>query len=84
MDKTHRVLIVEDHDGMRMALGGLFRKVGWEVVAVATVAEGLTALDRPSPDCAIVDLQLPDGGGEAIVRKVRAAHLPTCVTKPEE
>ena len=75
----HRVLIVEDHDGMRMALCGLFRKVGWEVVGVGTVAEGLAALDSPH-DCALVDLNLPDGQGEAIVRKVKAAQLPTCVT----
>src|SRR3954463_1552209 len=77
MDK-HRVLIVEDHDGMRMALCGLFRKVGWEVVGVGTVAEGLAALDSPQ-DCAFVDLNLPDGEGEGIVRKVKAAHLPTYV-----
>ena len=75
----HRVLIVEDHDGMRMALCGLFRKVGWDAVGVGTVAEGLAALDSPQ-DCALVDLHLPDGEGEAIVRKVKEAHLPTCVT----
>jgi CheY-like chemotaxis protein len=34
---TRRILIVEDHDGMRAALRGLFRQVGWDVVAVATV-----------------------------------------------
>jgi DNA-binding NarL/FixJ family response regulator len=75
----HRVLIVEDHDGMRAALQGLFRQVGWDVVAVATVAEGLAALEPP-PECAVVDLHLPDGEGEAIVRKVKDARLPTCVT----
>ena len=78
MDK-HRVLIVEDHDGMRMALCGLFRKVGWEVIGVGTVAEGLAALDSPQ-DCALVDLHLPDGEGEAIVRKAKEANPPTCVT----
>lgn len=78
MDKQ-RVLIVEDHDGMRMALSGLFRRVGWDVVAVGTVAEGLAALDRPT-HCAVVDLQLPDGAGESILRKVKRDHLPTCVT----
>ena len=75
----HRVLIVEDHDGMRMALCGLFRKIGWEVVGAGTLAEGLAALDSPQ-DCAVVDLHLPDGEGEAIVRKVKEGHLPTCVT----
>jgi DNA-binding NarL/FixJ family response regulator len=78
MDKR-RVVIVEDHEGMRAALQGLFRHVGWEVQAVGTVAEGLAAIEPP-PECAIVDLHLPDGQGEDIVRKVKEAHLPTCVT----
>jgi DNA-binding response OmpR family regulator len=75
----HRVLIVEDHEGMRHALCGLFRRVGWEVVGVGTVADGLAALEPP-PECAVVDLHLPDGEGEAIVRRVKEGHLPTCVT----
>jgi DNA-binding response OmpR family regulator len=74
-----RVLIVEDHEGMRQALCGLFRRVGWEVTGVGTVAEGLAAL-RPAPECVVVDLHLPDGEGEAIVRWVKDAGLPTCVT----
>jgi two-component system response regulator RegA len=75
----NRVLIVEDHEGFRFALGGLFRKAGWDVEAVGSVSEGLAALDTP-PACAVVDLHLPDGEGESIVRKVKEAHLPTCVT----
>jgi CheY-like chemotaxis protein len=39
-----------------------------------------TRRTRTAPVCAVVDLHLPDGEGEAIVRKVKAAHLPTCVT----
>jgi DNA-binding NarL/FixJ family response regulator len=75
----NRVLIVEDHDGFRFALGGLFRMAGWEVEAVGSVSEGLAALE-PAPKCAVVDLHLPDGDGEAIVRRVKEAHPPTCVT----
>jgi DNA-binding response OmpR family regulator len=72
----NRVLIVEDHRGFRFALGGLFRRVGWDVEAVGTVAEGLAALEPP-PGCAAVDLDLPDGDSEALVRRVKEA---TCVT----
>jgi two-component system OmpR family response regulator len=75
----NRVLIIEDHEGFRFALSGLFRKAGWQVRAVGTVADGLAALEPP-PECAVVDLHLPDGEGEAIVRKVKEARLPTCVT----
>jgi DNA-binding response OmpR family regulator len=73
-----RVLVVEDDAGTRRALRGLFRHAGWEVIAVGTVAAGLEALDPP-PDCAVLDLMLPDGGGEAILKKVREDGLPTRV-----
>jgi DNA-binding NarL/FixJ family response regulator len=79
MNETHRILIVEDHAGMRMALCGLFRHVGWDAVGAGTVAEGLAALDSPR-NCVLVDLDLPDGEGEDIVRKVKRGHPPTCVT----
>src|SRR3954451_6149680 len=77
MDKR-RVLIVEDHDMTRAALLDLFRRIGWDVVAVGTVGEGLASLDPP-PDCAVVDLMLPDGEGEAVVRTIKGRGLPTRV-----
>jgi DNA-binding response OmpR family regulator len=73
-----RVLVVEDDLGTRRALRGLFHHAGWEVIAVGTVAAGLEALDPP-PDCAVLDLMLPDGDGEVILKKVREDGLPTCV-----
>ena len=77
MDK-HRVLIVEDHKGTRSALRSIFSRKGWQVTQAATVAEGLDLLDPP-PDCLVLDLMLPDGAGEAILRKVREDDLPTRV-----
>ncbi len=42
------------------------------------MAEALALLD-PAPACAILDLRLPDGGGEAILREIRARSLRTRV-----
>jgi DNA-binding NarL/FixJ family response regulator len=36
-----------------------------------SVAQGLSLLE-PAPHCIILDLMLPDGGGEALLRQVRA------------
>ncbi len=72
------VLIVEDHEGTRRVLGRFFRLMGYEVSTVATVAEALDALD-PAPDGLILDLRLPDGPGETVLKKVRADDLPTHV-----
>jgi DNA-binding response OmpR family regulator len=73
-----RVLIVEDHEPTRRALRGLFRVRGYEVSTAGTVAEALASLDPP-PSCIVLDLMLPDGRGEEVLRRVREAEMPTCV-----
>jgi CheY-like chemotaxis protein len=64
------ILVVNDHASTRRALVAIFRRKGCRVDAVATLAEGLALLDPP-PCCIILDLLLPDGGGEWILVKVR-------------
>src|SRR3954453_8726203 len=63
---------------MRAVWQTVFGSRGWEVAVATTVAEGLASLDPP-PDFLILDLTLPDGGGEAILRRVRDAGLKTKV-----
>src|SRR5438067_1464959 len=62
------ILVVNDHASTRRALVAIFRRKGCRVDAVATLAEGLALLDPP-PCCIILDLLLPDGGGEWILVK---------------
>src|SRR4051794_16478726 len=69
------LLLVEDHQATREVLRRILALSGWEVLEAATVAEGLAQLDCP-PDCIVLDLDLPDGPGEAILRKVRMDRLP--------
>jgi DNA-binding response OmpR family regulator len=73
-----RLLVVDDDPCTRTALHALFSRRGWEVELAASVAAGLARL-VPSPRCVIFDLMLPDGGGEAILREVRANHPRTMV-----
>ena len=73
-----KLLIVEDDAAMREVWEAVFGRRGWEVVTASSVAEGLTSLDPP-PDLLILDLGLPDGGGETILRRVREAGLRTRV-----
>jgi DNA-binding response OmpR family regulator len=72
------MLVVEDERVARDALQALFALNGYEVAVAATVAEGLKLLDPP-PECMILDLDLPDGPGEGILRMIREANLPTRV-----
>lgn len=73
-----RVLIVEDHEGTRKALRGIFLRRGYCVDTATTVAEALERLD-PAPSCIVLDLMLPDGKGETILEKVRQENLPSRV-----
>jgi DNA-binding NarL/FixJ family response regulator len=75
---SRRLLIVDDHEGTRHALGGIFRDLGYEVAMAASVAEGILSL-RPPPHCVVLDLTLPDGPGDVLLEKIRADGLSTRV-----
>ena len=76
MDRP-RLLVVDDDFYTRQALHNLFSRKGWQVGLASTVAEGLSRLDL-APDCIILDLNLPDGGGESVLREARR-RLPRTV-----
>jgi DNA-binding response OmpR family regulator len=72
-----RLLIVEDDVWSRFALAATVRRMSedWDVSTAGTVADGLALLDE-QPDCVLLDLLLPDGRGETVLRKVREQNLP--------
>jgi DNA-binding response OmpR family regulator len=73
-----RVLIVEDNEPALTSLARIFAGKGWDVCTAATLEEGLACLDPPS-DCVVLDLNLPDGQGEAILQRLRETGLPSRV-----
>jgi len=74
------MLIIEDHAATRSVLRHIFRRKGWDVIEAGTVAQGLSLLDEsPTPNFLLLDLDLPDGQGETILRKVRRDRLPVRV-----
>jgi two-component system CitB family response regulator len=83
-----RVLLVEDDRRAHQLLQEVLVNVGFEVISAMTQASGLAGLSR-RVDCVILDLQLPDGCGEAILRAIRGERLPvrvavtTAVADPE-
>ena len=74
----HTLLVVEDDLTTREALSRIFRLKGYQVRTASTVEEGLRLLDPP-PDFVILDLMLPDEGGEVLLTKIRADRMPTRV-----
>jgi len=75
---ARRLLVVDDDSTTRWALRTIFSRQGWEVAVAETLAEGLRALDT-APLCVILDLNLPDGGGEKILETIRSRGLATRV-----
>ncbi|MBN8492074.1 MAG: response regulator transcription factor [Burkholderiales bacterium] len=74
-----RALIVDDHPLMREAVCSLLAHLhpGVEQLSVGRVADALQVLDTaPLPDVAVLDLCLPDGDSEPVVRRLRAAGGP--------
>jgi DNA-binding NarL/FixJ family response regulator len=67
------VLLVDDHELIRDGLSGVFSaQEDMEVLGAAKdVGEALSMYERSAPDVVVTDLQLPDGTGLDIVRRVR-------------
>lgn len=67
------ILLAEDEANEREMLAGFLRLRGMHVVSVG---DGLQAMDylqeHPSPDCLVLDMNMPHCDGATVVRRVRA------------
>jgi DNA-binding NarL/FixJ family response regulator len=79
--EAHRILIIDDHEPTRKALRSILRRKGYEVTEAGTIAGGLALLDllSPPPVCVVLDMDLPDGRGETVLRAIREGHMPVRV-----
>jgi CheY-like chemotaxis protein len=70
--ETAKVLIVEDDDGARAALGDIFDFEGYRVASCANGKEALDYLhNQPLPALIILDLQMPVMNGWQFCRERR-------------
>jgi DNA-binding NarL/FixJ family response regulator len=72
-DKKVRILIVDDHEVVRMGLRTLLEKrPGFLVVGEAgTAEESVEAAAQSQPDVVVMDIRLPDGSGVDACREIR-------------
>jgi len=70
-DIRPRILVIEDDESVMRMLRVSFRSAGFDTTEVTTGAEALRILKQQPPDAAVLDLQLPDGQGGAVLDRLR-------------
>lgn len=71
MLKRYKVMIVDDHDVVRMGLTALLEDSEFEVVSESgSVAEAVEKSRLTSPDVILMDVRLPDGSGIEACRQI--------------
>lgn len=66
---------MEDDQTTAKALSAILQRRGWGVSVAPTVSAAITALAGDGYAWVILDLMLPDGQGETVLRQIRAAGL---------
>lgn len=75
-----RILVVEDHPLNLQLVRDILEYRGHTVDSAGSVDAARERLREARPDLVLLDIQLPGGGGEALLRELRGspalAHLP--------
>jgi DNA-binding response OmpR family regulator len=69
-----KVLLVEDDESVRQLVRVTLDMNGYEVVEAKDGLEGLLMLDMHRPDAVVLDLMMPDLGGERMLAQLRATE----------
>ncbi len=74
---TIRVVLADDHSVVRRGIRDFLTEAG-DITVVAEAENGAQALDlvaRHQPDVAVLDIQMPEGNGIDVARRLRADGL---------
>ncbi|MBV8888754.1 MAG: response regulator [Alphaproteobacteria bacterium] len=74
MARICKVLIVEDHDGVRALLGDIFHDEGYRFALVGSGGEMREALEDEDYDVVIIDVSLRDGESGFTLAEVARQH----------
>ncbi len=83
--RTHaRILIVEDDENARVLLTRVLERHGLGVIEAVDAASALRRLFSARPDLVLLDLQLPDLSGSALLERIRElTDVPVIVVTAE-
>jgi type IV pilus assembly protein PilB len=66
------VLLVDDEDSLRRVMKDLLAREGYAVIEARNGVEALDQVDRHAPDVVVLDLNLPDMDGYAVLSQLRS------------
>lgn len=66
-----RIYVIEDDENIRQLVATALQAFGYQVNAFETAGEGITALEKETPDLMLFDIMLPDIDGVEAVRQIR-------------
>ena len=67
-----RILVVDDDMANRRLFQRVLEHAGHQVVLATDVDEGCAALDTATWDVVVADIEMPGGGGPALLERIRA------------
>lgn len=67
-----KILIIEDDAGLNRGVSFALEQDGYETLTTRSLKEGYELFEKEDPDAIILDLNLPDGDGIALCKKIRA------------
>ncbi len=76
----HKILVIDDDPISRKLMSRTLASAGFECLLSPTAETGLAAAAKERPDLVLMDVNLPDGDGIDLCRKVKAQpalrHIP--------
>ena len=72
-----RILVVDDHEGMRALLEATLKRGGLEVLLAGDGDEALNITQRESPDLILLDVMMPKKNGYEVCRAVNGNPITT-------
>ena len=83
----YRILVIEDDSILRRLLANTLTPEGYEVIQAFNASLGLDACRREKPDLIVLDVNLPDGDGIDVCRKIKddpaIRHIPILIMTGE-
>ncbi|HEX3868276.1 MAG TPA: sigma-54 dependent transcriptional regulator [Gemmatimonadaceae bacterium] len=78
MTAARRILIIDDEQGIRGALGQLLEFEGYEVRSAANAVDGIAAYQRQRPDLVFLDVKMAGIDGVEALKKIKEGD-PTAI-----